>query len=162
MKLFKNGFLLLLIISLVGTVLFYSIKESVQIKLNERIQYSLELTREAQELFADGEYAEAKELLLESLALNKLNPHTYTCLAFVELNLGNYQQAYEYFVSTLNMNATSVEIIQSLAQILLESGHYDEAEKYLSYGLQDYPENETLLDLLDQVRNADIPVHTTK
>lgn len=160
MKLYRNGFFLLLIISLVGTVLFYSIKDSVQIKLNERIQYSLELAQEAQGLFAGGEYAEAKELLLESLAQNKLNPHTYTCLAFVELNLGNYQQAYEYFVSTLNMNATSVDIIQNLAGILLESGHYDEAKKYLSYGLQDYPENEILLDLLDQVRNAAAPVHT--
>ena len=58
------------------------------------------------------------------------------------------------------MNATSVEIIQNLAQILLESGHYVEAEKYLFYGLQDYPQNEILLDLLDKARNAAAPVHT--
>ena len=74
MKLYKNGFIILLIISLAGTVLFYTVRDRAQVRLNEKINYSLDLNREAQELFDREEYAGAKELLLESLSLNRLNP----------------------------------------------------------------------------------------
>jgi len=154
MQLYKNGFIILLVVSLAGTALFYAVRDEAQARLNERIRYSLELNKEAQELFVKGEFAGAKELLLESLSLNRLNPHTYTILAFVELNLENYQQAYECFVSTLNMDATSEEIIKSLAEILIQSGHYAEAEKYLRYGLRDYPQSETLKELLSEAKKA--------
>ena len=154
MKLYKNGFIILLIISLAGTVLFYAVRDRAQVRLNEKINYSLELNREAQDLFARGEYAGAKELLLESLSLNRLNPHTYTLLAFVELNLENYQQAYDYFVSALNMDVTSVEIIKNLSELLIKSGHYAEAEKYLRHGLKDYPQDEALQELLAEVKEA--------
>ena len=154
MKLYKNGFIILLIISLAGTVLFYTVRDRAQVRLNEKINYNLELNREAEDLFDRGEYARAKELLLESLSLNRLNPYTYALLAFVELNLENYQQAYDYFVSALNMDVTSVEIIKNLSELLIKSGHYTEAEKYLRYGLQDYPQDEALQELLAEVKEA--------
>jgi tetratricopeptide (TPR) repeat protein len=154
MKLYKNGFIILLIISLAGTVLFYTVRDRAQVRLDEKINYSLELNREAEDLFVRGEYAGAKELLLESLSLNRLNPHTYTLLAFVELNLENYQQAYDYFVSALNMDVTSVEIIKNLSELLIKSGHYAEAEKYLRHGLKDYPQDEALQELLAEVKEA--------
>ena len=154
MKLYKNGFIILLIISLAGTVLFYTVRDGAQVRLNEKINYSLELNREAQDLFARGEYAGAKELLLESLSLNRLNPYTYALLAFVELNLENYQQAYDYFVSALNMDVTSVDIIKNLSELLIKSGHYAEAEKYLRHGLKDYPQDEALQELLAEVKEA--------
>ncbi|MGI6329071.1 MAG: tetratricopeptide repeat protein [Dethiobacteria bacterium] len=153
MKIGKNSFIILLIITLLGTGGYYAFRDRVQLGLNNRIAYSLELNREAAEPFSESKYAEARELLLESLSLNKLNPHTFACLAFVEQNLGNSQQAYEHFVSTLNMEATSVEIISNLAELLIESGHYAEAERYLKYGLQDYAESEILLELLDNVKS---------
>ena len=154
MKLYKNGFIILLIISLAGTVLFYTVRDGAQVRLNEKINYSLDLNREAQELFDREEYAGAKELLLESLSLNRLNSRTYALLAFVELNLENYQQAYDYFVSALNMDVTSVEIIKNLSELLIKSGHYAEAEKYLRYGLKDYPQDEALKELLAEVKEA--------
>ena len=154
MKLYKNGFIILLIISLAGTVLFYTVRDRAQVRLNEKINYSLELNREARELFDREEYAGAKELLLKSLSLNRLNPRTYALLAFVELNLENYQQAYDYFVSALNMDVTSVEIIKNLSELLIKSGHYAEAEKYLRYGLKDYPQDEALKELLAEVKEA--------
>ena len=143
----------MLIITLLGTGGYYVFRDRVQFGLNERIAYSLELNREAAELFSESKYTEARELLLESLYLNKLNPHTFAYLALVEQNLGNSQQAYEYFVSTLNMGVTSVEVISNLAELLIESGHYAEAERYLKYGLQDYAESEILLELLDNVKS---------
>lgn len=153
MRLDKNSFIILLIITLLGAGGYYAFRDRVQLGLNERIAYSLELNREAAELFSEDRNAEARELLLESLSLNKLNPHTFAYLAFVEQNLGNSQQAYEYFVSTLNMEATSVEIISNLAELLIESGHYAEAERYIKYGLKDYAESEILLELLDNVKS---------
>ncbi len=153
MKLYKNGFIILLLLTLTGSVIFYTIRDNTQLKLNEKIAHSLELNKEAAELLAEGEHAKARELLLQSLSLNRLNAETYVYLAFTELNLENYQQAYEFFVSALNMEAISVDMIKNLADILIKSGHYAEAEKYLKYGLKDFPGDETLLALLDRVQN---------
>lgn len=153
MKPGKNSFIILLIITLLGTGGYYAFRDGVQHGLNEKLEHSLELNRQAAELFSEEKYAEARELLLESLSLNKLNPHTFAYLAFVEQNLGNSQQAYEYFVSTLNMEATSVEVIRNLAELLIASGHYAEAERYLNYGLKDYAESEILLELLENVKS---------
>jgi tetratricopeptide (TPR) repeat protein len=148
LKIYKNGLIILLLICLVGTVCYYCSRYQVQVKLKEKIARSLELNGEATEMLARSDFAEARELLLESLSLNRLNAETYVYLAFVELNLDNLQEAYEYFVSGLNMEATSVEMIKSLADILMQSGHYSEAEKYLKYGLKDFPGEEALLLLL--------------
>jgi tetratricopeptide (TPR) repeat protein len=153
LKLYKNGFILLLLITLAGSVVYYTIRDDTQFKLNARIARSLELNREASELLAGGDYAEARELLLQSLSLNKLNAETYAYLGFVEHALENYQQAYEYYVSALNMEATSAEMIKNLAEILIQSAHYAEAEKYIKYGLKDFPDDESLIALLDRVQN---------
>lgn len=151
MKLYKNGFIILLIICLVGAVAFYIVRHHTQAKLNEKIISSLELNQEAVELFAGGEFAEARELLSESLSLNRLNPKTYVYLAFVELNLDNPKGAYEHFVSGLNMEATSVDMIKNLADILIKNGYYAEAQGHLKHGLKDYPGNEELIFLLGKV-----------
>ena len=108
MKPGKNSFIILLIIALLGTGGYYAFRDGVQHGLNEKLEHSLELNRQAAELFSEDKNAEACELLLESLSLNKLNPHTFAYLAFVEQNLGNSQQAYEYFISTLNMEPGGV------------------------------------------------------
>ena len=68
MRLDKNSFIILLIITLLGTGGYYAFRDRVQFGLNERIAYSLELNKEAAELFSERKYAEAHELLLESLS----------------------------------------------------------------------------------------------
>lgn len=150
MKAFKNGLIILLMIIVAGSVVYLSVRNNAQVRLNERIARSLELNKEAAELFSDGEYLKARELLYESLSLNRLNPETYVYLALAELKLDNRRPAYEHFISALNMEATSVEMVASLADILLESGYYAEAEKYLKEGLKDFPGEQELLFRLGQ------------
>lgn len=151
MRILKSGFFLLLLIFIGGAVVYSAIRNDVQLKLNERITASLELNRQAAELLEKGELEEARELLLKSLSLNRLNAETYAYMAFVNLKLENHQEAYEYFISTLNMEATSVEIIKNLAEILIRSGQYQEAEKYIKYGLEDFPDDQRLLFMLGKV-----------
>jgi tetratricopeptide (TPR) repeat protein len=150
LKVFKNGLIILLAIILAGSAVYYRIRNDTQARLNERIAHSLELNKEAAELFSEGEYLEARELLYKSLSLNRLNAETYVYLALAELELDNRRAAYEHFISALNMEATSIEIVASLADILLESGYYAEAEKYLKEGLKDFPGEGELLFRLGQ------------
>lgn len=152
MKLLKNGLVILLLICLGGMIGYYALRDSAQHKLDQRIARSLELNEEASALLAAEDYAGAREKLQQSLDLNRLNAWTYGYLGYAELNLGNHQQAYECFAGTLNLEATSADLIKNLAELLLQSGHYAEAERYLQYGLRDFPEDEALSALLEQVR----------
>lgn len=147
MKLYKNGLIILLLVCLAGTVAFYSVRAGTQQKLNENIAFSLELNAEAQELLSQGEFAGARELLEDSLSLNRLNDETYALLAFAEYYLDNHRQAYEHFISGLAMGATSRDMVKFLAEMLMENGYYAEAKKYLASGLKDFPDDEKLLFL---------------
>jgi len=149
-KVFKNGLIILLMIIAAGFVVYLSVRDNTQVKLNERIARSLELNKEAVEHFSRGEYHEARQLLYGSLSLNRLNAETYAYLALAEYRIGNRQLAYEHFISALNMEATSVEMVASLADLLLGSGYYAEAEKYLKEGLKDFPGEKELLFRLGQ------------
>lgn len=150
--LYRNAFILFLSLFLFGTIAFYNVRNNTQVKLNERIITSLALNQKAVDLLDEGEFAESRELLLESLSLNRLNAETYVYLAFVELGLDNHQQAYEHSVSALNMEVVSHELIKNLADLLIRNGYYDEAERHLVYGLRDFSGNEDLLFLLGKVR----------
>jgi tetratricopeptide (TPR) repeat protein len=152
LKLFKNGLIILLLICLGGAIFYYALRDNSQHQLDRRLAQSLELNEEATALLAAEDYVAAREKLLQSLVLNRLNAWTYGYLGYAELNLGNHQQAYECFVSTLNLEATSADLIKNLAEMLLQSGHYAEAERYLQYGLKDFPEDEALNAVLEQAQ----------
>ena len=145
MKLWKNGFFLVLIISIAAAAAFQAVKPRTQARLEQKIAMSVELTRQAQEELREGEVSETGEKLRRALALNRLNAETYLYLAMLELREENYQSAYENYASAVNMEITAVDIILNLVNMLVRSGHYDLAGTYLRHGLMDFPESEELL-----------------
>ncbi len=78
MKSAYNGFLILILIFILVTVIFVATRNNAQIRLNERIALSFELNNEANRLLNENEYEKAREKLRQSLELNKLNPRIYS------------------------------------------------------------------------------------
>jgi tetratricopeptide (TPR) repeat protein len=149
MKFLRNGFVLLLLISLAGPLLFYTLRDDVQCRLNEQIRISLELNQRGVQLLEAGEYSYARKLFLASFALNKLNGETFAQLARAEYYMGNYQHAYEHLMSAFNMEITSVGMVDRLVVILLRSGRYAEARRFLEKGLSEFPGEPRLQGLLE-------------
>lgn len=149
MKLLRNGFVILLLLAVAGSLLFYALRDDAQRRLDEQIRISLELNQQGVQLLEAGEYGYARKLFLASLALNKLNGETFAQLAHVEYNMGNYQHAYEYFMNAFNMEIISVGMVERLVVILLRSGRYAEAWRFLEEGLSEFPGEPRLHGLLE-------------
>ena len=143
-KHFKNGFILLLTIVLVSSILYLALNNASKRSLAAGIERSLQLNAEADGYLAAGKYNEALALLLESLSLNRLNPTTHAYLGLVYNRLGQYQEAYEYFVQSFNMGGLSPEVAYELSELFFRSGHYQEAIVYLRDTMAEFPDRRDL------------------
>lgn len=140
----KNGFILLLTVVILSSIIYLTANNAVRRSLAAKIERSLELNEEADKYLAEGNYQEARPLLEESLSLNRLNPATHAYLGLVHSRQGDYQQAYEYFVQSFNMGGLSPEVAHELAELFFRSGHYGEAVVYLRDTIKIFPERKEL------------------
>lgn len=93
-----------------------------------------------------GNFEEARPLLLQALAQSPDDPETLTCLGYVELNLGKPQEALRMLQQAVERDGRSAESRYQLARTLHSLGENESALREVEVGLALSPGNEPLLE----------------
>lgn len=97
-------------------------------------------------------YQEAKELIEKAYALLPNDVAIIDSMGWVYFKLGNYEKAKKYLLQALKMRKDP-EIASHMGQLLIAIGKKKEAEEFLQGVLDQFPENEIIINILKQLEN---------
>ncbi len=92
----------------------------------------------------------AEKLIRKAIDIDPGNPAILDSLAWVLYLGGSYKDAYEY-ASLAYIKDQDPEIVSHYYKILLKNGFKQKAEKLLEQSLRNNPDNDELLQLLDEI-----------
>ena len=97
-------------------------------------------------------YEEAKTLIEKAYALLPNDVAIIDSMGWVHYKLGNYDLAKKYLLQALKMRKDP-EIASHMGQLLITIGKKKEAKEFLQGVLEQFPENEIILEVLKQLQD---------
>ncbi|MDD5134497.1 MAG: tetratricopeptide repeat protein [Phycisphaerae bacterium] len=93
----------------------------------------------------------ARQYYLDAIKLNKDSKEPYLALAELDLKNDKYDEAAKYFSKAITLGENSIAVYYNNVLVLMLSGQLDMAKAAIKEALKQYPANEQLNNLLEQL-----------
>ena len=127
----------------------YDFSYDIKASNDDLVQDNILIDKQSAELLKGSEIDYAEELIRKAIDIDPGNPAILDSLAWVLYLDGSYKDAYEY-ASLAYIKDQDPEIVSHYYKILLKNGFIQKAKKILEQSLLNNPENDQLLQLLDE------------